>query len=129
MPRRGYGRGTAPRPRSVPEDPPVLEEPPVLEDPPVLRITKWRDNRNRWVIDLPPLPFDVIVECKIECLGGSKLLQVPGQDTSRRIYVNAKGEADEWESPIGCGHRLLIYSPGEPTKEELLADAARVAGG
>ena len=114
MPRRGYGRGTARKPRSIPEDPQVL-------DVNITRISKWRDERNnRWVIDLPPL--NTIVKCTVACVGGSKNLELVGQaDRSLRVYVNPKGDPDEWESPAGSGDRMLIHSPGEPTKEELLA--------
>ena len=105
-------------PRSIPEDPPVL-------DVNITRIKKWRDERNnRWVIDLPPLP-NTIVKCTVACVGGSKNLELVGQaDRSLRVYVNPKGDPDEWESPAGSGNIMYVYSPGEPTKQELLAESA-----
>ena len=73
---------------------------------------------------MPPLA-DQIVRCNVACLGGSKQLELVGQpDQSLRVYVNAKGEPDEWESPAGSGNIMYVYSPGEPTKQELLAESA-----
>ena len=82
------------------------------------------DERKRWVIDVPPLP-GVIVQCKVSCLGGYKQLELVGQAQCLRVYVNAKGEPDEWESPAGSGNIMYVYSPGEPTKQELLAQSAQ----
>ena len=85
-------------------------------------VKKWRDDTNRVVVDVPPLPYGMRVQCKVNCPGGYKYLMLRGPSQSRRIYVNAKGEADEWESPPDSGHRLLVYSPGEPTKQELAGE-------
>ena len=92
-------------------------------------VKKWRDDTNRVVVDVPPLPYGMRVQCKVNCPGGYKYLQLRGPSQSRRIYVNAKGEADEWESPPDSGHRLLVYSPCEPVTlqdavQELLPESA-----
>ena len=45
-----------------------------------------------------------------------------GQEDTLRVFVNAKGEPDEWESPAGSGNIWEVHSPGEPTKPELAGE-------
>ena len=73
--------------------------------------------RTRTVIDLPPGPGK-IVRLNVKCSGGSKQLELVGQEDTLRVFVNAKGEPDEWESPAGSGNIWEVHSPGEqPTKK------------
>ena len=51
-----------------------------------------------------------------------------GGKNSLRVYVNPDLDApDEWETPVGNGERVLVYSPRVPVPKTVKLDALRPA--
>ena len=110
-------------PRSTAEDTPVATDYASL-----ISSIRTCTVSNRVVIDLHP-GYGKVERVNVECSGGSKLLALVGQEDTLRVFVTAKGEPDEWESPAGSGNIWKVHSPGEqPPKKYLLAESAQFAG-
>ena len=104
-------------PRSTAEDTPVATDYASL-----ISSIRTCTVSNRVVIDLHP-GYGKVERVNVECSGGSKLLALVGQEDTLRVFVTAKGEADEWESPAGSGNIWKVLSPGEhPTKKRKRKD-------
>ena len=105
----------APVPRPTAEDTPVATDYASL-----ISSIRTCTVSNRVVIDLHP-GYRKVERVNVECSGGSKLLTLVGQEDTLRVFVTAKGEADEWESPAGSGNILKVLGE-QPTKKRKRKD-------